>query len=250
MFPAMSDLLWYLGTPLLLLLLCLLVRRGTYRTFPYFFAYVAFGFAADITRFVTRGHHSLYFWTYWLTDAGYALLGALAMYELLRKVLRDLADIWWTHLIFPSVVAVGVGLSLWRIYVVPPQVHGVHGRLLLWIVTGEIAVRFVQVLVFVGLVAFIAFFGFRWRQYPLGIAAGFGFYSTVALLNTIKLSDFGTGFIFLWNAVSVVAYSLAVLIWIGFFSVPQMEEPPPDPELVARYIAVLEQYLGVLRRNR
>ena len=123
-------------------------------------------------------------------------------------------------------------------------------RLLLCIVTGEIAVRFVEVLVFIGLVAFIASFRFRWRQYPLGIAAGFGLYSTVALLITIKVSDFGTRFAFLINVISVAAYSLAVLIWIIFFSLPQMEEPSADPEVVAHYVALLQEYLGMLRRNR
>jgi hypothetical protein len=243
----MNLILWSIPLWLLAVLLCLLIRRRIYKAYPWFLAYVAFGVIAGIARFFTLNHPRTYFVTYWLSDAVYALLGAMAMYELLRKVLRDLADIWWTHLIFPSVIAIGVGLSIWRVYEVPPQVHG---RLLLCIVTGEIAVRFVQILVFVGLVAFIAFFGFRWRQYPLGIAAGFGFYSTVALLITTKLSDIGTRFTFLWGVISLVAYSLAVVIWIGFFSVPQMEEPPPDPELVARYIAVLEQYLGVLRRIR
>jgi hypothetical protein len=247
MSPAMGALLWYIPAPLLLLLVGVLVRRGAYRTFPFFFTYVAFGAAADVTRFLTQGHHSLYFWIYWLTDAGYALLGALAMYELLRKVLRGFSHIWWTHLIFPAVVTVGVGLSIWRMHVVPPQLQG---PLRLWIVTGEIAVRIVQVFIFAGLVTFIGFFGFRWRQYPLGIAAGFGVYSTVALLTTIKFSDFGTRFRFLWDATSVVAYSFAVLIWIGFFFVPEKEEPPPNPETLAFALGTLNQYLDRLRRMR
>lgn len=168
------------------------------------------------------------------------------MYEILRKVLRGLTGIWWTHLIFPAVVAVGVGLSLWRARLVPPQVQG----LLACIVVGEIAVRFVEIVVFVGLVGFIALFGFRWRQYPLGIAAGFGLYSTVALLITTRLSDIGTRFTFLWGIISLVAYSLTVLIWIGFFSVPEKEQPPLDPKVAKHYIALLERYLNVLRRTR
>jgi hypothetical protein len=243
----MSALAWYIGYPLLPLLLCLLVKRGVHRTFPCFFSYVAFAVAADATRFLVRGHPAVYFWVYWLTDAGYALLGAGAMYEILRKVLRGFAHIWWTHLIFPAVVAIGLGLSLQHAHAVPPQVHG---RLLLWIVTGEIAVRIVQVLVFAGLVTFIGFFRFRWRQYPLGIAAGFGLYSTVALLITVKFSDFGTRFTFLWGVASLVAYSLAVLIWIGFFFVPEKEEPPPNPEMRAFALDTLNQYLDRLRRMR
>jgi hypothetical protein len=117
-------------------------------------------------------------------------------------------------------------------------------------VTGEIAVRFAQVLVFVGLATFVPLFGLRWRQRPLGIAAGFGLYSTVALLITIKLSDFGTGIRFLLDTASLVAYSLAVLIWIWFFSFPQKEEPAPNPEQVAFALDTLNRYLEWLRRMR
>ncbi len=243
----MTDLVWYIPFPLVPLLLYLLVKRGAYRTFPCFFGYVVFGVVAVVARFFTRSHAPLYFWTYWTTDAGYALFGALAMYEILRKILRGMTGVWWTRLIFLAVIAVGVGLSLWRMHEVPPQVQG---RLLLFIVTGEIAVRFVQVLVFVATVGFIAFFGFRWRQYPLGIAAGFGLHSTITLLATTKLSDIGTRFTFLWGVISLVAYSVAVLIWIGFFSVPQKEQPPLDPKVAKHYIALLERYLNVLRRTR
>jgi hypothetical protein len=185
--------------------------------------------------------------TFWVTDAGYALVGALALYEVLHKVLRGLTGIWWTHLIFPTVVASGVGLSIWHMQEFPPQVQG---RLLLWIVTGEIAVRFAQVLVFAGMVGFVPLLGLRWRQQPLGIAMGFGLYSTVALLITLKLSDFGTSFKFLWGVASLVAYSFAVLIWIWFFSFPQKEEPAPNPEQVAFALDTLNRYLEWLRRMR
>jgi Na+-transporting methylmalonyl-CoA/oxaloacetate decarboxylase beta subunit len=240
----MNPLLWYIPSGLLVLLLFLMVRNRAYKVCPYFFSYVAFGVSADLTRFLVDNHPQAYKKIYWTTEAGYCVLGILAMYEVFRAVLR--ARIWWTYLIFPVIVIAGVGLSLAHACAVPPQVSG----LLLYIVTGEIAVRFVQVLMFLGLGALAAFFGLRWRQYPLGIAAGFGLYSTVELLSTIKFSDFGTRFKFWWDVVPLVAYSLAVLIWIWFFRTPREEEPPLDPKLVAHYIAVLEQYLGWIRRMR
>jgi hypothetical protein len=243
----MSDLVWYIPLALLLLLLCVLVRGHSYRTFPCFFAYVAFGVAADSTRLVTQSHPKPYFWIYWITDAGYALLGAVALQEVLRKVLRGVRGMWWARLIFPAILAAGVVLSFWHLHEAPPQVQG---RLLLAIVTGEIAVRFAQVLVFAGMVAFVPLFGLRWRQQPLGIAMGFGLYSTVALLITLKLSEFGTRFKFLWGVASLVAYSLAVLIWIWFFSFPQKEEPAPNPEQVAFALDTLNRYLEWLRRMR
>jgi hypothetical protein len=243
----MSILLQYIPLGLLAALLWVLLRRRAYREFPCFFLYVAFAVAAGLARFVVHGNQHTLYATFWVTDAGYALLGALALYEVLRKVLRGLTGIWWAHLIFPAILAAGAALSLWHSHEVPSQVED---RLLLVIVTGEIAVRFAQVLVFAGMVAFVPLFGLRWRQQPLGIAMGFGLYSTVALLITLKLSDFGTGFKFLWGVASLVAYSLAVLIWIWFFSFPQKEEPAPNPEQVAFALDTLNRYLEWLRRMR
>jgi hypothetical protein len=93
----------------------------------------------------------------------------------------------------------------------------------------------------------------RWRQYPLGIATGFGGYSLVALLMRLKFYDFGTRFRYLFNLTSFVAYSLAVLAWIWFFSAPQKpdpELPAPTPQELGQYQATLEQYLDWLRRMR
>ena len=120
---------------------------------------------------------------------------------------------------------------------------------MLFIAIGETAVRFVQVLVFAGLVSSVALLGLRWRQYSFGIATGFGVYSTVALLMTTKFSDFGTKFIPLWSLTSLVAYSVAVLIWIWFFSVPQKAETPSS-ELSAPSPGDLKQYKDALRRMR
>ncbi len=74
--------------------------------------------------------------TYWITEAGYDLLGILAMYELLRLVLRNLARRWWARLISqlpscgrrpePSPRSRGSYLSLAALY---------------YIVVSEIAVR-------------------------------------------------------------------------------------------------------------
>jgi hypothetical protein len=242
----------YIPLVLLLLLLWTLVRVRAYRVVPCFFAYTAFAVAADATRFAVHNYHDTYYATYWITEAGYDILGVAVMYEVLRVVLRGLARTWWGRLIFPVSLLLGVGLSLARAHSVPPRVSG----LLYYIVVGEIAVRCVQAIIFTLLVAFVLIFGLRWRQYPFGIATGFGGYSFVALLMTTKFSDFGTGFKFLWGRTLIVAYSIAVLIWIWFFSAPQEPETPnPDrlgssPEALKQHQATLEQYLEWLRRMR
>lgn len=240
-------LLQYIPSVLLAALLGLMLRNRAHGAWPWFFAYVVFGVAADVARFLTDTHPRVFYWTYWLTDVGYALLGAAAMYEIVSRLIRWLGDSWWwTRLIFPAMVALGVGLSLLRAHYSPPH----FGGLLYYVVVGEIAVRLIQVLAFVGLVGFFWFFKFYWSEYPLGITAGFGLYSTVALLITTKLSDFGTRFTFLWGVASLVAYSLAVLIWIWSFRAPEREHPSLTPEQRAYYTALLEQYLDILRGRR
>jgi hypothetical protein len=245
----MNLLLQYIPLGLLAVLLFLMLRSRAYRVCPWFFAYVAFAVAAGVARFVVHDHPRSYFATYWITEAGYDVLGILVMYELLRMVLRNLARRWWGRLIFPASLFAGIGLSLARAHAAPPQFSG----LLYYIVVGEIAVRCVQSIIFTGLVAIVPILRLRWRQYPLGIATGFGGYSLVALLMTTKFSDFGTRFKFLWGWSLIVAYSLAVLTWIWFFSVPQKpdpELPAPTPEELERYQATLEEYLNWLRRMR
>jgi hypothetical protein len=247
----MNLFLRYIPLVLLAVLLFLMLRNRAYKECPWFFAYVAFGVSADVARFVVDSRPQAYKVTYWITEAGYEVLGILVMYELLRMVLRNLARRWWARLILPAALVVGVALSLARAHAAPSQFAGplyYH-----YLVVGEIAVRLVQALIFIGLVVVVLIFGLHWRQYPLGIATGLGGYSFVALLMNLKFYDFGTRFRFLFNLTSVVAYSFAVLIWIWFFSVPQKpdpELPAPTPEELEQYQATLQQYLDWLRRMR
>src|ERR1700692_2916379 len=206
----------YLPLWLLALLLWVLLRRHAYQVSPFFFAYAAFGVAASVARFVAHNHPHPYFATYWITEAVFCILGILAMYEVLRSTLGNLPRARWAHFIFPFILLASVALSLARTHAAPPRVSG----LLFWIVTGEIAVRFVQVSIFAGLASLVPLIGLRWRQYPFGVAMGFGFFATIELLSTARFVDSGPAFKFAWGAISVIAYSIAVLIWIWFFWVP------------------------------
>jgi hypothetical protein len=175
----MTLLIWYIPLGLLVILLWVLIQRRAFKVCPWFFAYVAFGVAADVARFVVRDYRHPYYETYWITEAGYDLLGILVMYEVLRLVLGSLARASWARFIFPAVFILGTGLTWARSHVVPTQFgQGLN----FYILAGEIAVRFVQVFIFAGMVTLVPLLGLRWRQYPFGVATGFGLYATVALL--------------------------------------------------------------------
>jgi hypothetical protein len=238
----MDLFLRYIPGVLLAPLLLLMVRNRAYKVCPAFFTYVAFGQAADIARFAVDSRPCAYYLTYWITEAGYCILGIAAMYEVFCAVLR--ARSWWTRLVFPGILALATVLSLAHASSVPPQVHGFT----VYIVNSEIAIRFVQVIVFLIVGVLAALSGLRW--YHLGVAAGFGLYSTVELLSTIKFSDFGMRFKFWWDALPIAAYSLAVLIWIWFFRVPLDEEPSPDFKRAVRYISLLRKHWSRTRGVR
>src|SRR3981081_3981173 len=241
----MNLLLQYIPLGLLVLLLLVLLRRRAYKVCPFFLSYAVFGVAAGVARFVTHSHRHPYYLTYWITEAGYDLLGILVMYEVVRAIFGNLTRAWWARLIFPAILVAGVGMSLARADAVPSRLSGPE----FYIVLGEIAVRFVQVFVFAGLVTLVPVVGLRWRQYPYGVATGFGLYATGMLLTTTKFSDFGTRFKLLWGWTSLVAYSVAVLIWIWFFSVPQRMGTPIS-EMSALSPGDLKQYKDALRRMR
>jgi hypothetical protein len=215
----------YIPLALQVPLLFLMIRNGAYRVCPWFFAYVVFGMGADVARFVADGHRHAYYVTYWSTDAVYCVLGILTMYEVFSAVLRTLPGRSWFVLIFPAILVAGVALGVAREHASPPRVTGLLNT---YIVTGEIAVRFVQV--FAVLLTVIPLFGLKRPPYHLGIAAGFGIYSTAELLLTTKLADFGMRFMPLWSVLSVAAYSVAQLIWIWSFRVPQRQIALRAPE--------------------
>jgi hypothetical protein len=244
----MPLLVRYIPLILLSVLLGVLIWRRAYKLCPSFFIYAAFGVAADLTRLGVRlstPHNSAaYYATYWSTEGGYALLGIAVMYETFRNALRPLKHRKLVHIIFPLILISSFTLAFFRSNSNTTHVNGIPS----YIVMGEMAVRFVEVLVFGSLVTLVPLLGLRWRQYPFGVATGFGLYSTVMLLTTTKLSDFGTRFKLLWSVTSLVAYSLAVLIWIWFFSVPQKVEN--SSELSTPSPGDLKKYKDALRRMR
>jgi hypothetical protein len=191
----------------------LLIRRRAQRAFPFFFTYTAFGVAAGIARFVTRNHVHAYFWTYWITDAIYILLATATLFEIFRRVFRNATRVWWRLLFFPGIIAVSVLLTKWRMDAVPSKLTG----LTLWIVNGEIAVRFAQVITFAALGTLVLLLGLYWNAQERGITAGFGMYATVMLLMTTKYWDAGPGFRMAFSWASIIFYCVALIIWIWSF---------------------------------
>lgn len=242
----LNFILWWGELPLQAALLYVLVRKRSFRIFPWFFAYTLFTVAAGITRFLTHDHHSIYFVVYWTSQAVSSLLGIAVMYEVFRNVFRNFNRLWWFPPIFPVTVFLCLALTISRTLSVP---NGLQGGAIAWIVGSELGLRLLQVAMFALLVTLVMLFGLRWRQQAFGICAGYGLHASVALLTTTKFYEFGTKFKFLWGVVSIITYSMAVLIWLWYFSVPVKAEPPraEEPPVSAQEMG---RYKEIVRRVR
>jgi len=231
---------------LLVILLGVLLRARAYRTFPWFFSYTVFAVMAGMARLAAHDNKDLYFWVFWITDVGYSIAGVAVLYEAFRAVFGNLRRMWWGRLLFPAALVFSTLATMMRAHAVPTQIDQ---PVLAGIVQGELAVRYLQAEIFIVLVALVPILGLRWRQHPIGICAGYGLYAAVALLITTKFSDFGTNFKFSWGIASVVAYSAAVSIWIGYFlSPPQPEAPHQEEPPVS--LQELQGYSHLIRRVR
>jgi hypothetical protein len=237
----------YIPLFLLTILLAVLIWRKSYKKFPWFFSYVTFAVCADCARLITRlvapltQNSDLYFLIYWITEAGYATLGTIVLYEVLRFVFRGLTRTRWVRLFLIVAVLATIGVNAGRTYQVTPNFTD---HWLAWSLIGETSVRFLQVATFVFLCVLVLIAGLRWRHQAFGIAAGFGLYATVALASSLKFSHFGTKFSFTWGVITLVAYSFAVLTWLGFFIRPE-EKPnrePIDPKILLLWLEELRRY--------
>lgn len=239
----LSFLGWWGPLPLQVVLLWLMIRRGSLAVFPWFFTYTAYSVLATGVRFALRNNDPVYPYVYWGSEAVYAFLGIAVMYEVFSGVFGRLGRLWWFRPIFPLTALLTLGLTVHLTRITQTDLN----TEMTWIVGGEMAARILQVAMFVLMTVLVGLFGLRWRQLQFGISAGFGVYATAALFASTKYYEIGSDFIFWWSVISVVSYTMAVLIWLFYFSTPikaekqRSEEPPLS-------LPALERYKEILRR--
>src|SRR5438067_10434091 len=130
-----------------LCLALLLIRRRVLKFFPFFFAYTIFAVIAETGRFfLFKGPYAYYYYFFWTTEALYAVLGFLAIYEVFSGVFRNFYRLWWFRLLLPAMGILMLALSL-LIPLTRPPVHA--PVTLVTIIVAEIAVRCLQVGLFV-----------------------------------------------------------------------------------------------------
>lgn len=223
--------------PMQAALLYFLIRNHFVKSFPCFFIYTLFSIFTAIGRFALNSTNHPYFYFYWVTEALYALLGIGVLYEVFRAVFGNLKRAFWFRAIFPLAVICTMALTILH----APDLFSGKPSPLTVILASEMAVRLLQVGLFILLISLVALFGLRWRQQAFGISAGYGIYASVCLLASTKLYEVGTNFERIWGIATVLSYTIAVIIWLCYFnSAPERVElraelPPLSVHDLAMY---------------
>ena len=231
---------------LLLGLFYRLIRLRVYNSLPFFFSYVSYAIAADSTRFLVHNSHRLYAVTYWATEAGYAVLGLLVLYEVLRISFRSMRRMWWFRVMVPALTVLATAVVFFYTKTHPLKVDT---PLVATIVTAEFWVRLLQALLFMAVIFLGRFLGIRWRQHVFGVAAGFGLYANAYFFLTLAFPLFGTNFSLLWGGIQLSAYAIAILIWLWFFRSPEQPGPPPQyPDGIRQALEDAQRYKELIKK--
>jgi hypothetical protein len=217
----LTKILWL--TPLFLqtVILFVMLRRKLVGSFPLFFSYtVAIVCREFILLFLEKG--VFYFLIYWWGETLAILLGLAVIFEILAHILPKSPSLRFVLnfvLMFGAIAAIAALLIL-----ALAKPGGGDARLLEVIVMGERSVRFLQSSLLVLVIALMSRLGLSWQQESVGIAAGFGVYSALALTGFELCGHLHVISPPTLALVNSVAYNLAAMIW-AFYILPPRRTP-------------------------
>jgi len=221
----LKDALWIAHPVLELSLAGVMYWRRLHRTFPVFFAYIVFQVMNFLVLFpiyqwgsgpnATDRAITAYFDAYWISAAISVAIGFKVIHEIFLDMLRP----------YPNLKDLGTLLFKWAalvmllvaMVVAVASQQGDDEPLVQAVIIMQRSVRFIQC----GLILFLLFFsrhmGISRRQLSFGIALGFGSFACVELVGLALLSGRLIHHPTV-NMITTPAYTLVILIWIGYAS--------------------------------
>ena len=212
--------LWLAPALLMALLVAVMRHRHLHRELPAFYAYaILTALRTPVLFFLFHRYPLAYSYLYWAAEAGSAILGFAAIYEVFRHLFpgqeraRRLGDLFfrWTAAVF---VLLGV-------VVAAASPENTAGRLAAAVLVLTQGVRLVQCGLVMFLFAFSYFSGLVWRRHALGVALGFGLFAGVQLVAIAVQARAGMVNSTTWTWVNLASYNCAVLVWMRYLLAPE-----------------------------
>lgn len=210
--PIYLEIIYWLPTPILAVLVGLFLRRKLYQEFPAFFCYMVVAILGDIPRFLTyRFSFPAYAKTFWITQLLNTVLALAAIGELfLKSVFSQFHKIRIYRYLF-SIATAAITLLATITFL-----GSIRNSVLLGVLQ---ALDFTRVSLLCFFFVLVLFFGLEWSQYEFGLALGFAL-DAAAFLGSFALRQLGLfhGFV---TVLPVIAIDLACIVWLISFLHPK-----------------------------
>src|SRR5438270_5570605 len=195
-------------------LVAVVIRRGAWRRFPWFFAYGIYAVLGLAARLAASSSRRLYFYTYWYTDPGFLLLGIAALHEVFRQVFAGFYLLRWFRWLYYGGITIIVLIAVINSVVNRP----VHVYPIFGIILGVgIAVNCIQAAIFALFYFLAKVLDVEFRRYTFGIVLGFGISSIGTLIPFVLRSIFGTKLENFVVYAPSVAYFVSLAVWLSAF---------------------------------
>ena len=224
--PNIQLALWIAHPVLELFLIGAMLWRRLQRSFPVFFAYIVFQVLNFLVVFPIYkfGTTTAYFYAYWISKGISLAIGFKVIHEIFLDVfrpyhtLKDLGTVLfkWAALVMLLVAVVVTASSQ----------GSPDSPLVQAVIIGQRCMRVVQCGLILFLLVFSGYLGVSWRQSSFGIALGLGGFATVDL---VGMALFSGGQIrpHMLSLINMIAYGLAIFVWIGYASLKTTPREAP-----------------------
>jgi hypothetical protein len=240
------------GTILQACLFVQLLRRRSYFRFPIFCSYIGFSVISAIATVATRSNAHLYFYVYWMSEAVYVVLSFFVLQEAFHFVFRNFSSLRWFKMSFPIIGLLILLVALLRAAFFRPANHS---PLAVTLISLEIAVGFLQFVIFCGFMLLVRFFHMQWRQQSFGIVLGFGIAAAGSLIAFLLRSEFGTKLDAVFRIANSLSYIMGVVVWLATFLKGEPSQPAASwvsaltPEqMIAEFRQYTKAAKGILGR--
>jgi len=215
--------LWVLPLALQMVIALGILRRKLLTIFPVFFGYTAVVLCTDVALMFLPYSRRIYALVYWWGEALAVVLGLAVIFEILGNVLAPSPSL---RFVLSSVWILGIIAAVTSLLMLF-LTNGTAGadRVFEFIIMAERSARFLQACLLIAVIALMSRLGLTWHHYSVGIAAGFGVYSALALAGfelRAHLHLISHATLALLNS---AAYNLATIIWAWYILRPRRGTP-------------------------
>jgi len=197
------------------LIALVMVRRKLSAEFPVFFAYTLFHVVqVPIELYCYFHSRALYFYAFWIIQAFDFLLVITVIQEVFGAVLREYTMLKRkANKIYRSAVLILVGVAFGTALLA----HGTEtDRTVAGLLTLDASSMIIQLGVLATLFVMSRMLVLEWKEFPFGIALGFGVMASVQLAVSLMRSYLGEGSTPGYVLLRPLAYNLAVVIWLFY----------------------------------